>query len=121
MAIMNILFLCGDRLETSESDVFRRQILPSKVDPRSEGVNYIFLENIFLFWPFMVYNMKEIHIKSLTLTSVSTKPQTTDALIFCQQIIMIITLLFIKSRGIPGCQIFFHRLTTAPPAMYSFL
>ena len=30
------LFLqCGDRLKTSESDVDRRQILTSKVDPRA--------------------------------------------------------------------------------------
>ena len=29
----------GDRLETSESDVSRRQILKSKVDPRAERSN----------------------------------------------------------------------------------
>ena len=39
MAIMNIyLFQCGDRLQTSESDVYRRHILTSKVGPHAEGV-----------------------------------------------------------------------------------
>ena len=29
---------CGDRLESSESDVYRRQILTTKVDPRTVRV-----------------------------------------------------------------------------------
>ena len=29
----------GDRLKSSESDVYRRQILTTKVDPRAVGVN----------------------------------------------------------------------------------
>ena len=38
--IMNIYFFqCGDRLYTSESDVYRRQILTYKDGPRTEGVN----------------------------------------------------------------------------------
>ena len=37
--IINIvLFQCGDRLCTSESDVYRRQILTYKVGPRAERV-----------------------------------------------------------------------------------
>ena len=32
------LFQCGDRLYTSESDVYRRQILTSKDGPRTERV-----------------------------------------------------------------------------------
>ena len=32
------LFQCGDRLETSESDVHRRHILTSKVGPRLKGL-----------------------------------------------------------------------------------
>ena len=37
--IINILlFQCGDRLWTSESNVYRRQILTSKVDPHTEIV-----------------------------------------------------------------------------------
>ena len=34
-------FQCGDRLYSSESDVYKRQILTSKVDPRSESINKI--------------------------------------------------------------------------------
>ena len=34
-----IFFQCGDRLYTSESDVYRRRILTYKVDPRTERVN----------------------------------------------------------------------------------
>ena len=34
-----LLLQCGDRLESSESDVCRRQILTSKVDPRTVRVN----------------------------------------------------------------------------------
>ena len=30
---------CGERLESSESDVYRRQILTTKVDPRTVRVN----------------------------------------------------------------------------------
>ena len=30
------LFQCGDRLQTSESVVYKRQILTSEVDPRTE-------------------------------------------------------------------------------------
>ena len=42
MAIINILlFQCGDRLQTSDSDVHRRQNLTSKVDPRTERVNVV--------------------------------------------------------------------------------
>ena len=38
---LEIFFLlqCGDRLLTSESDVYRRQILTTKVDPRAARVN----------------------------------------------------------------------------------
>ena len=37
--IINILlFQCGDRLWTSESDVYRRQILTFNVGPRTESV-----------------------------------------------------------------------------------
>ena len=32
-------FQCGDRLYTSESDVYRRQILTYKDGPRNEGVD----------------------------------------------------------------------------------
>ena len=32
---MFLLLKCGHRLQTSESDVYRRQILTSKVDPRA--------------------------------------------------------------------------------------
>ena len=39
-AIKNVLhFHCGDRLKTSESDVYRRQILTSNVGPRAERGN----------------------------------------------------------------------------------
>ena len=37
--IIILLFQCEDRLQTSESDVYRRQILTSKVDPRPGRVN----------------------------------------------------------------------------------
>ena len=33
------VFHYGDRLQTSESDVYRRQIQTSKVGPRTEWVN----------------------------------------------------------------------------------
>ena len=40
MVIRNILiFSVRDRLYTSESDIYRRQILMSEVGPRSERVN----------------------------------------------------------------------------------
>ena len=32
---IRLLSQCGDRLESSESDVYRRQILTTKVDPRA--------------------------------------------------------------------------------------
>ena len=35
-----LLLQHGDRLQTSESDVYRRQILTTKVDPRAVRVNY---------------------------------------------------------------------------------
>ena len=40
---MNIVIIsvCVDRLQTSEFDVFRRQILTSKHGPTSESVNFI--------------------------------------------------------------------------------
>ena len=40
---LEIYFLlqCGDRLYTSESDVYRRQILTTKVDPRAVRVNKV--------------------------------------------------------------------------------
>ena len=45
-AIINILLLQhGDRLYTSDSGVFRRQILTSKVDPRAVGVKSYITEN----------------------------------------------------------------------------
>ena len=34
-----LFFQCVDQLQTSESDVYRRQNLMSKVDPRTERVN----------------------------------------------------------------------------------
>ena len=33
-----LLLQCGDRLESSESDVYRRQILTTEVDPRAVRV-----------------------------------------------------------------------------------
>ena len=33
-----LILECGDRLKTSESDVYRRQILTTKVDPRAVKV-----------------------------------------------------------------------------------
>ena len=36
-----LLIQCGDRLQFSESDVYRRQILMTKVDPRAVGVNML--------------------------------------------------------------------------------
>ena len=38
---MFLFFQYGDRLYTSESDVYERQILTSKVDPRTVGVNVL--------------------------------------------------------------------------------
>ena len=39
-AIINIsLYMCRDRLYTSESDVYKSQILTSKVNPRAVRVN----------------------------------------------------------------------------------
>ena len=41
-AIIHILlFQRGDRLWTLESDVYTRQFLTSKVDPRAERVKYV--------------------------------------------------------------------------------
>ena len=37
--INSLPFQCEDRLQTSESDVYRRQLLTSKVDPRAERVD----------------------------------------------------------------------------------
>ena len=34
-------YSAGDQLQTSESDIYRRQILTSKVDPRREIVKYL--------------------------------------------------------------------------------
>ena len=39
-SIKKILFQCGDRLYTSESDVYRRQILTYKDGTRTERANY---------------------------------------------------------------------------------
>ena len=36
---LKCFLLCGDRLYTSESDVYRRQILTYKDNPRTESVN----------------------------------------------------------------------------------
>ena len=36
-----LTFQCWDRLQTSESDVFRRQILKSKIYPRTKKVIYL--------------------------------------------------------------------------------
>ena len=36
-----LLLQCGDRLRSSESDVYRRQILTTKVDPRAVRVKYM--------------------------------------------------------------------------------
>ena len=52
-----LLLQCGDRLETSESDVYRRQIVTTKVDPRALrtkalhyfSINHEYLEVFFLF------------------------------------------------------------------------
>ena len=41
-----IFFLCGDRLYTSESDVYRRHILTYKDDPRTGRVKYSLEEEI---------------------------------------------------------------------------
>ena len=35
------MFQCEDQHKTSESDVYRRQIVTSKVDPCTERVNYL--------------------------------------------------------------------------------
>ena len=37
-----MLFLCGDRLYTSESDVYRRQILTYRDRPRAERVKKVY-------------------------------------------------------------------------------
>ena len=34
-----VLLQCGDRLQSTESDVCRRQILSTEVDPRTVGEN----------------------------------------------------------------------------------
>ena len=36
-----LLLQCGDRLKSSESDVYRRQILTTKVDPSAVRVNRV--------------------------------------------------------------------------------
>ena len=36
-----LLLQCGDRLYSSESDVYRRQILSTKYDPRTIRVNIV--------------------------------------------------------------------------------
>ena len=41
--IFFLIFQCGDRLYTSESDVYRRQILTYEDGPRTERVKYITL------------------------------------------------------------------------------
>ena len=41
-----LLLQRGDRLYTSESDVYRRQILTYKVDPRAERVNTLLVSGI---------------------------------------------------------------------------
>ena len=40
-----LVLQCGNRLQTSESDVYRRQILTSKVDPRAVRVNIYIIIN----------------------------------------------------------------------------
>ena len=48
-SINSLLFLVRDRLWTSESDVYRRQILTSKFGPRAESV-ILSGSLLFLFW-----------------------------------------------------------------------
>ena len=44
-----LVIRCGDRLYSSESDVYRRQILMTKVDPRAAGakINIILKFNVY--------------------------------------------------------------------------
>ena len=44
-----LLLQCGDRLQSSESDVYRRQILTTKVDPRTVRVKPLSVIKSFLF------------------------------------------------------------------------
>ena len=39
--IIVLFFQCGDRLWTSESDVYARQILASRVGPHAERIKYL--------------------------------------------------------------------------------
>ena len=43
---MGLRALCGDRLYTSESDVYRRRILTYKYSPRAERVDTTFVRSV---------------------------------------------------------------------------
>ena len=53
-----LLLLCGDRLWQSESNVYRRQIMTSKVDPRAVRVTFQVITHLKLCLADAIHNFK---------------------------------------------------------------
>ena len=82
-----LLLQCGERLKTSESDVYRRQILTTKVAPRAVRVKTSSIIN-----PKQNQLIQKIHLKKINMHDILFSRELAFALLNC-----LLVLSFIRS------------------------